>query len=69
MHDCPGPLCGNQVDYGMLACPGHWYQIPPPIRSAVWRAWDRGAGAGSDAHTAAINAAIAAMRPFKKDLP
>jgi hypothetical protein len=53
----------------MLACSGHWYQVPPPLRSAVWRAWDDGDGAGSAEHAAAITAAVARMRPFKKDMP
>jgi hypothetical protein len=53
----------------MLACGGHWYQVPRPVRNAVWRAWDNGGGAGSAEHTAAIQAAIGTMRPFKKDMP
>jgi hypothetical protein len=43
----------------MLACRPHWYSVPKPLRDAVWAAWED--GAGSPAHTAAIDAAIRAM--------
>ena len=45
----------------MLMCPACWYQVPKPIRAAVWRTWRRGAGAGTPAHRAAMTAAIAAV--------
>lgn len=57
-HHCPGLDCGRQVPADQLACRPHWYSLPKPIRTAVWRAWNDGAGAGSDAHTAAITKAI-----------
>ena len=60
-HECPAPLCTEQVDPDMLMCPRHWYQVPKPVRAAVWRAWRRGAGAGTPAHRAAMAAAIAAV--------
>ena len=60
-HRCPGPLCEAEVDSSMLMCPRHWYQVPAPVRVAVWRAWRRGAGAGTPAHRAAMAAAIAAV--------
>ena len=41
----------------MLMCPRHWYQVPRPLRRAVLIAWNRGAGAGTPAHRAAIRAA------------
>jgi hypothetical protein len=59
-HRCPGPGCTEDVDSSMLMCPGHWYQVPKPVRRAVWIAWNRGAGAGTPAHQAAIRPAIAA---------
>jgi hypothetical protein len=61
-HQCPGPECAAEVDYSQLMCPGHWHQVPKPIRRAVWIAWNRGSGAGTPAHTAAIQAAIAAVK-------
>jgi hypothetical protein len=63
-HKCPGPDCDAEVPYEMLACSRHWYQVPRAIRAAVWRAWADGAGAGTEAHSAAIVAAIARMRPL-----
>jgi hypothetical protein len=61
-HECPGPGCEVQVPAHMLACSRHWYQVPRPLRTAVWRAWDNGAGAGTPAHTEAMRRAIANMR-------
>jgi hypothetical protein len=60
-HECPAGLCTEQVDLDMLLCPRHWYRVPKPLRRAVWIAWNRGAGAGSAAHRAAMRAAIAAV--------
>lgn len=60
-HQCPGPDCAEQVDPSVLMCPRHWYQVPKPLRRAVWVAWARGTGAGSPAHRAAMRAAIAAV--------
>lgn len=42
----------------MLACKTHWFSIPKPLRDAVTRAWNRGKGAGTDAHHAAITRAV-----------
>jgi len=61
-HECPGPSCEVQVASSMLMCPGCWRQVPNPIQAAVWRAWNRGAGAGTTAHRAAIRLAVAAVR-------
>ena len=60
-HTCPGPRCAAEVDSAKLMCPAHWRQVPEPVRRAVWIAWNRGAGAGTRAHTAAIRLAIAAV--------
>jgi hypothetical protein len=60
-HECPGPGCSAEVDSSMLMCPACWRQVPKPVRAAVWRAWRRGAGAGTPAHRAAMSAAIAAV--------
>jgi hypothetical protein len=64
MHRCPGPGCDAQVPYEMLACRRHWYQVPRAIRNAIYHAWADGAGSGSDEHLAAMDAAIARMRPL-----
>jgi hypothetical protein len=60
-HQCPGPRCDAEVDTSELMCPAHWYQVPKPLRRAVWITWDRGAGQGTLAHAAAIRAAVAAV--------
>jgi hypothetical protein len=60
-HECPKNGCTKNVPVEMLACSSHWYEVPKPIRQAVWRAWDNGLGAGSPAHRRAVAAAIRAM--------
>ena len=61
-HECPAPACTEQIDPDMLMCPRLWYLVPKPLRRAVWIAWNRGAGAGTAAHRAAMKAAIGAVR-------
>jgi hypothetical protein len=61
-HQCPGPGCAVEVGSSQLMCPGCWYQVPKPVRRAVYIAWNRGAGAGTPAHRAAIRLAVAAVR-------
>ena len=60
-HECPAPVCTEQVDPDMLLCPTHWNQVRKPLRRAVWIAWNHGAGAGTPAHRAAMRAAIAVV--------
>jgi hypothetical protein len=57
-HRCPSPGCAVDVPDDQLACHTHWYSLPKPMQRAVWAAWDGGHGAGSIAHTKAIEAAI-----------
>lgn len=59
-HECPKNGCDRRVPFHMLACRAHWYQVPKPIRDAVWRTY-RDPGMGSPEHGAAIRAAIGAM--------
>jgi hypothetical protein len=61
-HRCPGPGCEAEVDPSMLMCPACWHQVPKPVRRAVHIAWNRGAGAGTPAHRAAVRLAVAAVR-------
>lgn len=65
-HQCPGPECVKQIAYERLACPPHWFQVPVAIRNAVYRAWANGEGAGTIAHTRAMEAAIARMSPLRR---
>lgn len=57
-HVCPAPGCTESVPYSQLACRGHWFALPKPMRDDVWRAYRNG-GPGSPGHTEAIDAAIA----------
>ena len=60
-HRCPAEGCARQVGARLLMCGWHWTLVPGPLRSAVYRAWDRGRGAGTGAHAAACDAAISAV--------
>ena len=60
-HQCPASECGEGVAPGMLMCRTHWRMVPADLRSAVWSAWRRGAGAGTPEHRAAILAAVDAV--------
>ena len=39
MHVCPAPGCAVELQFHILCCKKHWYQVPRPLRSAVMRAW------------------------------
>jgi hypothetical protein len=57
-HECPATSCTREVSVDMLMCRQHWYMVPQALRTAVWNAWQDGAGAGTPQHAAAIHAAI-----------
>jgi hypothetical protein len=57
-HLCPAAGCRRHVD--RLMCSGHWYQVPKPLRDAVWATWRSGDGVGTPDHADAILAAVAA---------
>ena len=56
-HRCPSPGCPTRVSEDMLACKGHWMQLPAPIRLAVNDTWARRAS-DPDAHLAAVAEAL-----------
>lgn len=60
-HPCPKRDCTVTVPSHQLPCRQHWFAVRRALRDAVWRTWDRGRGAGTPEHTAAMRAAIAAM--------
>lgn len=60
-HFCPPARCGEEVPDDQLMCRTHWCMVPKPLQRAVYSAWAGGTGAGSKAHTAAIQAAIKAV--------
>lgn len=63
MHECPAPGCKTEVSAAKLMCPAHWAQVPKPLQTEVYAAWDRGRGRGSARHLHAITAAIEAVTP------
>lgn len=36
---CAVRRCTTPVERGKLMCKGHWFSVPKPLRSAVWRTW------------------------------
>lgn len=60
-HDCPIDGCTKRIPHAVLMCRHHWAKVPRQLQGAVYRAWARGRGAGTDAHTTAIAAAVAAV--------
>jgi hypothetical protein len=59
-HTCPAPGCSREVSDDLLACRQHWYELPKPLRDALWRAFNDH-GRGSPAHTAAVDACLRAF--------
>lgn len=57
-HECPVDACPRRVPDHQLMCARHWRLVPPDLQRRLYRAWDRGAGAGTDAHADAMAAAI-----------
>jgi hypothetical protein len=66
-HQCPVGGCRTQVRADRLMCVPHWRQVPKPLRDAVWATWRSGAGAGSEAHQAACDAAVAALDRWRTE--
>lgn len=61
MHTCPVGECPETVADHLLMCGRHWRLVPADIGRRLYRAWRGGAGAGTDEHTEAMAAAIAAV--------
>jgi hypothetical protein len=38
-HLCAVTTCDIRVSSSMLMCKGHWFMVPPPVRSAVLKHW------------------------------
>ncbi|MEI6417478.1 MAG: hypothetical protein WCO82_00275 [Sphingomonadales bacterium] len=36
---CAAPGCDQQAKPGQLMCRPHWFQVPKPIRDAIWSTW------------------------------
>jgi hypothetical protein len=57
-HRCPGRGCKATVDDRQLMCGRHWHMVPKPLQLAVYRAYSRGRGLGTEALRHAQDAAI-----------
>ena len=68
-HECPRNGCTTFVGSGKLMCGPCWKLVPQALQRAVYRAWDRGRGAGSQAHRAAVKAAIRAVNGDPEPAP
>jgi hypothetical protein len=60
-HECPIHGCTRRLPYAILMCRRHWAKVPRPLQIRLYRAWRRGAGAGTQEHLDAMDAAIEAV--------
>lgn len=60
-HRCPVGDCRERVRDDQLMCRRHWWAVPRDLQRELYRAWRRGAGAGSNEHQAAMADCIAAV--------
>lgn len=69
-HQCPIGGCTELLPPGKLMDLPHWRMVPPDQQSAVYAAYDHGAGVGSlallNAQTAAIDAVEAKLAERSK---
>lgn len=57
-HVCPVGPCTRMVLDHQLMCSEHWRLVPPDVGRHLYRAWGRGAGAGTAAHETAMRECI-----------
>jgi hypothetical protein len=57
----PDQGCVAQVPQHRLMCRRHWNMVPKALQWPVYRSWDLGRGAGTEAHVAAMRAAVQAV--------
>lgn len=60
-HQCPIAGCSKRVPYHMLMCGRHWRLVPADLQRRLYRAWGRGAGAGTSEHADAMVACVHAV--------
>lgn len=41
-HECHWPGCDRQVPPTMWGCAPHWYELPAPLRAAIWNEYRPG---------------------------
>ena len=39
LHLCPKDGCGREVPNALLACPQHWAELPPVLRTTLTQDW------------------------------
>lgn len=78
IHICHAIACYERIPPHLLMCGKHWYMVPQPLRTAVWRAYKPGqevskqpSRAYLEAARNAINrvAAIEGHRPLDVEAP
>lgn len=57
MSACPAPGCGLDARPGQLACRGHWFALPKPLRDAIYDTWRRRRELGMGPYSANVMAA------------
>lgn len=57
-HECPIEGCARRVSSHQLLCARHWRAVPRDLQRDLYRTWDRGRGAGTEAHDQAMHAVI-----------
>lgn len=62
LHDCPVDGCRvTTVPSYQLMCPRHWRMVPRDQQRELYGSWNRGLGAGTERHRAAMAACINAV--------
>jgi hypothetical protein len=60
-HACPIPGCTTPVPHHQLMCRTHYRMVPAHLGQELYRAYNRGAGQGSERHVRAMEACIEAV--------
>jgi hypothetical protein len=60
-HRCPIEGCRRDVPDYQLMRRGHWSIVPSDLARALYRAWSRGAGQGTERHATAMRSCIDAV--------
>lgn len=68
-HQCPRKGCKRRVPQNRLMCGACWFSLPKTIRDLVWRTWNGGKGARSEAHIEAMAKAVEHLPPLGGDKP
>jgi hypothetical protein len=61
-HTCHWPGCTVEVEPQFWGCRTHWYRLPKPIRSDIWRHYRRGQEIDKDPSREYVAAAARARK-------